>query len=317
LIIKELTVPLIIQQNEALLGRLRSNHPKIPEIKEDLGKKLAGYKGEKSMEYFLSFLPKPYKILHSVRLLNDQYYFQMDIILLSPKGILIVEVKNLSGTVILGDPYAQLVQVNNEKEKGYSDPVTQAKHQKFQLQRWLARHRLQNIHIDYLVVFSNPSTIIKSYSNNNESLKKVCRSNQFLMKINEYEQFREGQPVDEKTIKRIGKLLLKHHAEAEIDILKRYGIHQRELIKGVLCKKCSSPLFRVSGKWYCQECKISSLDAHIKALHDYFLLIDSSITNKAARDFLQISSRNVTKQLLQGMNLKITGTKKGAVYHWK
>ncbi|WP_456272221.1 nuclease-related domain-containing protein [Bacillus sp. AK031] len=316
MIIKKLTVPLIIQQNEALLGRLRSNHPKIPEIKDDLGKKLAGYRGEKSMEYYLSFLPKPYKILHTVRLLDEQYYFQMDIILLSPRGILIVEVKNLSGTVILGNPYDQLIQVNNDKEKGYSDPVNQVKHQKFQLQRWLARHRLQNIPIDYLVVFSNPSTIIKSYSNNIESLKKVCRSNQFITKINEFEKTRGRYPIDEKTIKRIGKLLLKHHKEAEIDILERYGIHQNELIRGVLCKNCSLRLTRNFGKWHCEACQSNSIDAHVRAIHDYFLLIDYSITNKAARDFLQLSSRNTTKQLLQGMNLKKTGTKKGTVYHW-
>lgn len=55
---KERKIPLSIQKIEALLRRLPDDHPMRDKMKEDLAKSWAGYRGEQSVDYYLSFLQK-------------------------------------------------------------------------------------------------------------------------------------------------------------------------------------------------------------------------------------------------------------------
>ncbi|WP_052343803.1 hypothetical protein [Bacillus massiliigorillae] len=57
MILKERTYPLLATKYEALLRRLPDKHPKKKIIENELGKIIAGYRGEKSLDYYLSFLP--------------------------------------------------------------------------------------------------------------------------------------------------------------------------------------------------------------------------------------------------------------------
>ncbi len=56
MIIKERHIPLAILKLEALLRRLPSNHSKIPQIKDELGKRMAGFKGEVSLDFPLDVI---------------------------------------------------------------------------------------------------------------------------------------------------------------------------------------------------------------------------------------------------------------------
>ncbi|MFE8701377.1 hypothetical protein ACFYKX_12300 [Cytobacillus sp. FJAT-54145] len=67
MIVKERKVPIKVEVNKALLRRLASTHPKRKKIETDLGKNLAGYNGEQSLDYHLSFLPNDeFFILHDL-----------------------------------------------------------------------------------------------------------------------------------------------------------------------------------------------------------------------------------------------------------
>jgi hypothetical protein len=69
LICKELKIPINIDKSQALLWRLPLNHQKIPIVAQDLKKRKAGFNGESTVYYHLSFLnDKKYKIFHDVRL---------------------------------------------------------------------------------------------------------------------------------------------------------------------------------------------------------------------------------------------------------
>ncbi len=50
------------------------------QLTSELGKKNAGLKGEKSLNYYLSFLPKnEHIVLHNLRLQNESgYFYQID-----------------------------------------------------------------------------------------------------------------------------------------------------------------------------------------------------------------------------------------------
>ncbi len=59
-------------------------------------------------------------------------------------------------------------------------------------------------------------------------------------------------------------------------------------------------MFRVPKMWLCQYCNSKSLDAHIKALEDYSLVISPTISNREARNYLRIASPDVAKRILKG-----------------
>ncbi|WP_053071310.1 nuclease-related domain-containing protein [Cytobacillus firmus] len=85
MIVRSKTKPLQLHQLEALLNRIPDNHSKRRFIEEDYAKQKAGYKGERSLEYHLSYLPKKdYYIFHDLRLYAGKHYFQIDILILTP-----------------------------------------------------------------------------------------------------------------------------------------------------------------------------------------------------------------------------------------
>lgn len=85
MIIKKREIPLQILKLLALLQRIPSHHQKFPLIQEDLAKYSAGFKGELSIDYPLSFLSEEkYFIFHVLRLKDNQnHHFQIDSLLLS------------------------------------------------------------------------------------------------------------------------------------------------------------------------------------------------------------------------------------------
>ncbi|WP_187444996.1 hypothetical protein [Rossellomorea vietnamensis] len=56
MIIKERTVPIELKQLEALNERLADTHIAKELVNDDLGRQMAGYKGEINLDYPLSFL---------------------------------------------------------------------------------------------------------------------------------------------------------------------------------------------------------------------------------------------------------------------
>ncbi|MBM7662390.1 ribosomal protein L37AE/L43A [Bacillus mesophilus] len=310
-------IPLIILKLQALLRRLPPSHPKRPLIQEDLAKYLAGFKGEQAVDYYLSFLPQDnYQIFHGLRLQLGTHFFQMDILFLSPKFILICEVKNIAGTILFDSQFNQLIRSINEIEEGFQDPILQVKRQQLQLKEWLNTNQVPTIPIETLVVFSNPQTIIKTLNTNSSQVpKKVIHSTFFPFKIEEYEKIYKTSLLTNKELKKLTSLLLKRHTPYFPNLHSQYDIQMSEILKGVECTNCFSiPMTRKNGIWHCPYCCSTSKTAHNSALIDYSLLISPTITNKECREFLNLPSRNSTFHLLQSMNFSHDGTTKGRKY---
>ncbi|WP_367888742.1 nuclease-related domain-containing protein [Alteribacillus bidgolensis] len=63
-------------------------------MEKDAAKWFAGYKGEQSIDYPLTFLPSnKFYIRHGLRLFDGSHYFQIDTLILSWDFFLILEVK--------------------------------------------------------------------------------------------------------------------------------------------------------------------------------------------------------------------------------
>ncbi len=92
-------------------------------------------------------------------------------------------------------------------------------------------------------------------------------------------------------------MLLKGHTELKMNVLDKFNLTYDELIKVVLCKKCSYiPMIRLRGKW--NVCGTISIDGHLSVMRDYALLVNEVFTNQLIKSFLLLPSSSITKYLL-------------------
>ncbi|TWI59801.1 nuclease-related domain-containing protein [Halalkalibacter nanhaiisediminis] len=316
MIVKPRKKPLHLQKLQALLRRTPPKHLKYPLIKEQLAKSIAGYKGEQSMDYPLSFLAeKQYFIFHDLRLQLNQHYFQIDTLILSPFFFLILEIKNISGTIFFDQQFHQLIRTHNGYEESFPDPLLQIQRQQSQLEKWLVKQKVANIPVCSLIVISNPKTVIRTSSENRYLSKKVIRRDFLPLKVEQLESLYNNEALSINEMKKVIRHLKKHDTSYNPPILKQYQIMQEQLQKGVYCTKCNHlPMIRTQGTWFCSACHIKDKTAHIPALKDYLLLVKPTITNGETRKFLLMNNAAATTRLLRSLNITYSGTNKGRVY---
>lgn len=318
MITKERTVPLKLKKLDALIRRLPGYHPLRPKIEEEWAKSRAGYRGEQSIDYHLQFFhDKHYLILHGLRIpIGENDFFQIDTLILSPRYILVLEVKNISGTLYFDQTFHQLIRILNKEEEAFPDPILQVKRQKMKLKQWLQQYKFPDIPIVPFVVISNPSSIIKTDPQHISSVSQiVIRASILQTKAEQLNRAHQKEIYSMKEMRKLSRLLIKNHSEHHPDLLQKYQISISELLTGVQCQKCLAfPMQRKRGTWFCMACSTSDHEAHCAALKDYCLLIGTAITNQQLRHFLQLSSASVATKLLKGLNLDYAGTLKNREY---
>nr|WP_238941965.1 nuclease-related domain-containing protein [Bacillus sp. REN10] len=301
---------------EALKRNLPKHHVKQRIIEDELAKSRAGYCGEQSIDYYLSFLPDDHLILHNVRLSSGDYFFQIDTLLICPNIIVILEVKNIAGMLFFDETFHQLIRTIEEKEEAFPDPILQVQRQQRQLEAWFTHHKCPAIPIVPFVVISNPNAIIKNKRTDKLVHQTVIHASAIPLKFDDLHATYTHQLLSLKEMKKISQLLIKHHQPHRPDLLRQLQISENELLTGAKCEKCDhQPMQRKTGTWYCPRCQHESSDAHISALADYALLYGPTITNKQFRNYFHIQSSGVAKRLLGAMNLPQSGDRRNRMYH--
>lgn len=312
----ELVEPIQLQQAKATKRRIPENHPK----REEVGGKIrilgSGFKGEKTLEYYLKLLPeKKYHIFQGLRLPIGKSFFQIDAFLYSPKLSFIIESKNHAGTLTIEKH--QMIQEWNDKKVNHQNPLTQANRHKILLKYFFEKYQIPEFPIEYLAVATNSATKLNIAEGYTEAERKVCKAGDLLKRIEELEKFYKKESIDQKTMTRVKKLLLSKHTPLKTDFLHQLGIDKSEIITGVQCPlPCLCiPMQYYRKNWKCLSCGCISKDAYIEAINDYFLLIKPTITNSELRRFLQITSSRSATYLFSLINLPHSGIKKGRIYH--
>ncbi|SFB03727.1 MULTISPECIES: nuclease-related domain-containing protein [unclassified Bacillus (in: firmicutes)] len=312
MIVKERKKPIRLLLVEALLRRLPKEHPKYSLIEREFLKRNAGYNGEKANDFPLKLISdKDYFILHDLCLPYKDVFFQIDTLLLSTHFFLILETKNITGSLFFDKNNDQLIRTYKGVEQGLSDPHTQARRQIFQLKTLLSKYFALNIPLDYLVVISYSSTILKG-----QNLKKVCYANNIPERIEKLEKQFMSESISKKEIRKIYKLLLNKHTTQFFDIEKLFEIDKREILLGVQCPKCLQLKMKYHrGSWQCRFCNNLSKHAHLAALIDYYLLLDRTIGNYHFKNYLGLPTSNISQKMLRTLDLTYTGSTCKRFYH--
>ncbi len=314
---KPFSIPLDIQQLQALDRRVLPDHPGKMEITNRLNQGLAGVSGEREVFHHVKFLPQnQFRIFHNLRLHDSIGFFQIDILILTNCFILNLEVKNYKGEVYFNE-FDQLVQVQADGSEKVIDenPLTQAQRHGLQLHNWLQQNNFPKIPIHSFAVFSSPTTVIRNQSENTELYKNVVSSSNILPKIHEiYSQVRT--PVlGKRQLEYLVQRLLASHRPLQRNVLETFAVSYSELLKGVLCPHCPyTPMNERHGKWTCPKCHYAGSDDYLHALNDYYLLVNHTITNQEGRDFLQVTSKDKMNRLLKKAGYEFIGETSGRKY---
>lgn len=315
---KDRDIPYKLKAEEALIRRLHENHPKLSIIEEEYRKRLAGIRGEKELDYQLTFLTDHnYLIINDLRLQLGGHFFQIDSLLISPRITFIIDSKNIAGTIVFDHEFSQCVRIFNEKEEGIRDPFSQVQRHISLLSQWLNEHKLPTMKMEYLVAISRSSTIIKSKGSNPYNNFRVVHADHILSRISELEKRYPKEIMTIKETKRIAKQLVKFHVPFKPNIFATYSINPNDVKKGVQCPQCMNiPMQKIHGSWYCSSCHNSSKKAHISALSDFYFLYGHNIKLGQFSDYLlfPISKRKSASSLLISLSLPYFGSKKGRIY---
>jgi hypothetical protein len=77
--------------------------------------------------------------------------------------ILILEVKNITGTLYFDQLHHQLIRTTTDQEEAFPDPILQTRRHRLQLKSWINTHQIPAIPITSLVVISNPTSKNQSH----------------------------------------------------------------------------------------------------------------------------------------------------------
>ncbi|WP_188803666.1 nuclease-related domain-containing protein [Sporolactobacillus putidus] len=312
---KPFKIPLHVQQLQAVSVRLRPG-PIYEEIQEKLKKYMAGCNGERSIDYPISFLPNhEYHILHDLRLFDGQHYFQVDCLILHPAFITLLEVKNIAGTITIDNLLNQLAREIDQNQDVFDDPISQAENLKNQLIVWLSRRCGLSIPVIEFVVFTSSNAFLQITNPDDPSVQKIVRPANLIKRIvQSRSRFPAG--ITNKELRSLSKKLIKNHHPRKADLFRSGLMTPDDIIHGVMCPYCGRiPMQRQKKTWFCTNCGKKSMTAHIAALHDYYLIFGSEITNKGCRKFLRLDSGSSANYILKSMKLKFSGENRARVYY--
>lgn len=315
MISKKLLIPMRLLADQALLEHLPSGHPSRALIEDDLDKRNSGWIGEQNLAYYLDlFSDSTSRIFYGLHL-DD---CQIDVLILTPAFISLIEVKNYSGILIFTSESGQVIRRMGDRRDGFPNPLLQVGRHRELLRRWLTACGLPAIPIEADVVISNPSTIIENPTRSRRVQNHVFHAERAPLKIQAMLEKHSGRRYT-TFLQQIETQLMRAHSDSFANVLNTFNIPPSDLLRGVRCTRCRNyDMRRIYANWHCPHCGHKSKTAHESMILHYFLLMGQTMTNKQCREFLNLGAdqRLIVNYLIKKMNLTLSGngTGKGLYY---
>lgn len=297
--------PVALEKTEALLSRLKSNHPKWPEIRLKMKDYQKGFDGERKLDYYLQSLPRQFAILNDITLAMFGKQFQIDSLLISAHAIFIIEAKNIDGPVTFDTVHHQFTKEDGKTLRGYKHPIVQVETIHHHLENWLQARNLAGLPIFHFIAFAERSTIFHVTGDEEAIRKVVSYADAIPLLVMKHEEYVAANHSGNNRLKnKIIQAIMREAEEFDYDALQKFGIAKEEILPGVHCPKCRTLGMQCRhGKGCCLKCGAHSKHAYVRSLYEYTLLVDEKITNKACRNFLQLTSRHVALYKIQQSGL--------------
>lgn len=296
MILKTFEEGIMVKGLRTLLQRLDIGHPLYTKFSQELQQQEAGDFGEQHIMKQLQKLANTLEIviLHNISL-HVPIPIQLDIVVITPYDVVIIESKNIRGSIQLKLKPRQLIRTLETGERHiFNHPEIQLEEYVFGLDKFFKRQQVQ-VDVTGVIVFPFNNAEIQ-YDDGQFSVLMIRELAHFLRQHVMNKQSQRKIPS-----KKIGHLLMRHHRVYQIpSFCTYYNIDPQAIKKGVYCRHCiQNKLVRIKKNWFCAHCKMYDKTAHHQALQDYRMLINDQINTETARHFLELPNRHITKRLLQ------------------
>lgn len=302
---------------ERLLYRLPEVHSQRKFLEVELYRRTAGIRGENRLtRKFVEFdLDEKYQFLKNINLSIGEWKVQIDGLLLTDRGAIVVESKNISGQLQFFEETGEFSRINLEGVKTVmEDPTIQLnKHMRF-MAKFLKHHRI-DLPLNGLIVFTSKQCEFLSKPKNNY-VCKTYQMNDYLFNI--LQNFPET--FTRQDLSTIVKLLQYNQTPYKRNPLcQQYFIDVNDLINGILCVGCKkhSVVRKHKSGWVCNICNKRDDMAMHNAIQEYFSLIDNELNNKSLRTFCGLESPYTASRSLANFDLEISGALKNRTYKLK
>lgn len=308
MIVKQFEESPMSQGLRILARRLLPSHSLYAKILRELQQAEAGDHGEQFIIQQLDKLSRSFemKVLHNVAI-QKPVPMQLDIVIIMPSEVLIIESKNIRGHIQLKMKPRQMIRVlDNGDQSIFNHPEIQLEEYVYSLSEFFRRHQ-EKVKINGVVIFPF----------NNASID--YEDGQFpILVLRELSNYLRQRSLDKPLINshKITQLLLQHHQPyTPFPLCHYYKIDTKFIKPGVICPNCQfDQMQRTQFKWLCPQCNHQDAKAHREALKDYSLLIGNQITNQQAREFLCLPNRHHVKRILQSTCVRKNGATSQTVY---
>lgn len=310
----EVTLLSEVEALELLLHRLPQDHPQRKYMEAEFHRKSAGRRGEERLAHKMREiqLDEEHHYLRNICLAAGDWKVQMDGILLTRRGALIIESKNISGELHFQEGTGEFFRIDSSGVKTVmDDPTVQLNKNIRFLTNFFRLHRIR-LPIAGLVVFTSKQCEFISKPRTHT----VCKTYQLTDRLfGTLQTF--PQNTSRLSISKIIKLFQKHHAPYErIPLCEQYHIDPADLVTGVFCVGCKqhTVISKRTIGWLCSGCQLRGDGAIYLALQEYFSLINRQLSNPQLRAFCNIESRYTASRILASFDLAVTGNGRSRYY---
>ncbi|WP_342508524.1 nuclease-related domain-containing protein [Sporosarcina sp. FSL K6-2383] len=300
---------------ERLLARLPQNHGKYQTISQKLYQAKAGYAGELIIDRILNEItfPKGTIIIKDLTLeINPNFLVQLDTLILTPTSIILLEIKNYSGTVLFDEASGKTTKISPGDEIEKYDCIIHQLDRATEAIRGYLRKRHINLPINPILVMANQRTEIPVFPET-VPLKFTKQLPRYIRTL-----IGNTDAITTQQVTAVSNQLRAAQVKwKRIPACEKHTISATELKQGVLCLDCSAIMSRMRGRtWICNSCGKSSEGALEQSIADWYLLISPTLTNKQLRHFLKLNSNSAASIIFRQLRLHRKGNPPGTLYTW-
>ncbi|MGE7925390.1 nuclease-related domain-containing protein [Viridibacillus arvi] len=286
--------------HKRLIKRLSPDYQKIEAINRQLENVTAGFNGECRVD----------QMVQEVLFNNHFYYFpnfecqlsptriaQIDSVLLTQSYILLIEIKNMRGTLHFQEQPYQLIQELEGQSIAYHCPQMQLLRASDTFERWLKNTKFQQVPIYKTIIMPNHRTVIKTAPTTVPLImsKEIAL---FIQKLNELPVV-----INEAQLEAlIHSIKVNNKSYKHRPLCEKYNIPIEQIRKGIICH-CGTSGIRISERtWHCPKCQAVIPNAIEQTLYDWFSICAEEITITECIDFLSCNSRTLISRVLNNNN---------------
>ncbi|MGE6488295.1 nuclease-related domain-containing protein [Paenisporosarcina sp. NPDC076898] len=253
----------------------------------------AGFAGEEKVIQFLKEARLSKETLVFRNVLMDGT--QIDILVVNPKFICVLEVKNITGELFFSVVNKQFYRLNRDGQKeGMRNPELQLQRAVNVLQRRL-HSKAVDLRVRGMIILASRSGIVVE----SPQLFPAIPIDALTDRLENM----EATSVDllsNDDLKIVRKMMKREAVKVQDrQIFERLNIDVRNLRRGVRCTECFSiGMNRTYSTWICVRCGCRDKDAHFASLQEYQLLFGREITSKELKWWLGIDDRFLGLRIL-------------------